>query len=220
MTHSEELHAFAHDLRYHLRQLVINAQSTLRREGPESTPAGVREALEQAAAGGLHCDALLSAAMAYFTADARPDIRARLDHALRGATLEMRPRAEALGGELRARIEVGDESAPRAVAAIAKELVANALKFRRPGIAPIVEFTAELSATHTILTVSDNGIGVDPAYAAQIFEPFRRLHPPHAYEGFGLGLATAQRLAAQMGGTIRTVERGESGARFVLEAPR
>jgi signal transduction histidine kinase len=220
MTRSEEFHAFAHDMRRHLRQLVVKAQLALRREPLEAAPAGVREALEQAAAGGLRCDALLAAATAYFTMEARPESRCRLDIALRGAALEMRPHAEALGGELRTRIEVGEETAPRAVAVIAKELLENALKFRRPETPPTVELIAELSETRILLAVRDNGVGIDPAYGAQIFEPFRRLHPPNAYEGFGLGLATAQRLASQLNGEIRLAECEPPGACFVLELPR
>jgi light-regulated signal transduction histidine kinase (bacteriophytochrome) len=50
--------------------------------------------------------------------------------------------------------------------------------------------------------VADNGIGIDPQYAEQIFGLFKRLHGPDQYEGSGMGLAICRRILDQYGGRI------------------
>ena len=48
------------------------------------------------------------------------------------------------------------------------------------------------------VTVRDNGTGVDPRVAAELFEPFVTSKP----EGMGLGLPLVKRAAEQMGGDV------------------
>ena len=62
--------------------------------------------------------------------------------------------------------------------------------------------------------VRDNGAGFDMAYAAQLFQPFRRLHAHHEFEGSGVGLATVSRVIRRHGGQVR----GE-GAAFYISLP-
>ena len=65
-----------------------------------------------------------------------------------------------------------------------QNLLSNALKFSRSG-EPVVELTARQTGDVWTLGVRDNGIGLEPDYADQIFEPFKRLHGLTEYPGTG-----------------------------------
>jgi signal transduction histidine kinase len=62
--------------------------------------------------------------------------------------------------------------------------------------------------------VSDTGIGMNMEQARQIFEPFKRLHAQHEYEGSGIGLATCQRIVERYGGRIWVESELGQGATF------
>jgi signal transduction histidine kinase len=67
--------------------------------------------------------------------------------------------------------------------------------------------------------VSDNGIGMDPADAERIFQPFRRLHGEEAYPGTGIGLAICERIVTQHGGRIWVTSRLGEGSEFSFTLP-
>jgi signal transduction histidine kinase len=75
----------------------------------------------------------------------------------------------------------------------------------------------ELSSAggRVLLTVRDDGPGVDPALGERVFEPGVR--GDDSGEGAGLGLALARRLARSCGGDVR-IGDGPGGC-FVLELP-
>ena len=79
--------------------------------------------------------------------------------------------------------------------ALLQSLLSNALKFTPAERAPIIEVSCHPDEPQWTITVADNGIGIDPARAAEIFEPFRRLHGQAQYPGTGLGLARYPRSA-------------------------
>ncbi len=99
-----------------------------------------------------------------------------------------------------------------------QNLICNAVKFRRPGVAPRVRVESRLTADGVELSVSDNGIGFDPKRADRIFEPFVRLH--RGYEGEGIGLAVCQRIAQRYGGRITAASELDRGSTFTVHLPR
>ncbi|WP_416959365.1 sensor histidine kinase [Streptomyces sp. Agncl-13] len=67
--------------------------------------------------------------------------------------------------------------------------------------------------------VIDDGPGVPPRFAGQLFEPGQRTDPGDGHSGAGLGLPLAQRLARSAGGEV-TYDPGHApGARFVVSLP-
>jgi signal transduction histidine kinase len=83
-----------------------------------------------------------------------------------------------------------------------QNLISNAVKFRRAGVAPEVEVSAALDEGWVKIVVSDNGIGFDPQYARRIFRVFERLHGRGTYPGTGIGLALCRKIAERHGGTV------------------
>lgn len=83
-----------------------------------------------------------------------------------------------------------------------QNLVSNALKFARAGVAPRIEVTAQAQEGQWRIAVTDNGIGIPPDQCNRIFDLFGRLHSRKEFEGTGMGLATCRRIAELHGGSI------------------
>ena len=99
-----------------------------------------------------------------------------------------------------------------------QNLIGNALKFsgdRRP----IIQLTLEERDGEQIYGVKDNGIGIDPEYAQEIFKPFRRLHGRAEYEGSGIGLAICRKVVERHGGKIWVESEPGKGAHFRFTIP-
>lgn len=94
-----------------------------------------------------------------------------------------------------------------------QNLIGNALKFRGE-TAPEVRVSAEAVDGAWSFAVSDNGIGIEPEYAEQIFEIFQRLHGRGSYDGTGIGLAVCRKIVQRHGGRIWVDSRPGEGATF------
>ncbi len=138
------------------------------------------------------------------------------------------------------------EAVPAQMAQLLQNLIGNALKFRRPDVAPVVSVsarvvpgaaldpavlqrirnhypvmtTAEWNAFRfCCLTVQDNGIGFEPEYADRIFALFQRLHGRSQFEGTGIGLAVCKKIVSNHHGAIRATGAPDAGACFEIVLP-
>lgn len=109
----------------------------------------------------------------------------------------------------------------RLLVAVFQNLLGNAVKFRREE-PPRVEVATHRTGDEWTITVSDNGIGIDPAYRDQIFTIFRRLHNRADYAGTGIGLALCKKILEFHGGRIWVADTQGPGTTiaFTLPVPR
>ncbi|MGW2518321.1 sensor histidine kinase [Streptomyces sp. NPDC001617] len=117
------------------------------------------------------------------------------------------------------RLEAGVQ--PALLERIVSPLLANALRYA----ASTVTLHAERDDTGVRVSVTDDGPGVPPAFAAHLFQPGRRADPDDGHAGAGLGLPLARRLARSAGGEVSYDHdhghdhRLAPGARFVVRLP-
>lgn len=103
----------------------------------------------------------------------------------------------------------GDE---RLLSILLDNLLGNAWKYTSKTTNPEIEFN--FSPNNSAFYVRDNGVGFDMKYSNKLFLPFQRLHSSDDYEGYGVGLATAQRVVRRHNGNIWADSAPGKGATF------
>jgi len=101
-----------------------------------------------------------------------------------------------------------------------QNLIGNALKYRREGVPPFIRIESEDRGTDWLLTVQDNGIGIDPEYFDKIFIIFQRLHSREQYSGTGMGLAIVKKIIENLGGRIWVDSTPGYGSAFYFTLPK
>jgi signal transduction histidine kinase len=97
-------------------------------------------------------------------------------------------------------------------------LISNAVKYSGASAAPVVEVGRSERDGTVEYYVRDNGIGIDPAYHAKVFEAFQRLKEVEA-EGTGVGLAIVKKIVEGAGGRLRLESAVGAGATFFFTWP-
>lgn len=97
-------------------------------------------------------------------------------------------------------------------------LIENSIKFRAER-RPEIHVGASSDKMTWVLSVRDNGMGMDPRYAGRIFAAFKRIHND-AYPGAGVGLAIAKRVIERHRGRIWVESEPERGSTFFVELPK
>lgn len=111
------------------------------------------------------------------------------------------------------------ESDPVQMHQLFLNLIGNALKFHREGVPPVINLdTTSKGDGSCVITVEDNGIGIEEEHIDKIFKPFERLHGKSEYEGTGIGLSICDRIVARHGGKIM-VKRQSNGVTFHIILP-
>jgi PAS domain S-box-containing protein len=99
-----------------------------------------------------------------------------------------------------------------------QNLISNAIKYRGDA-PPLIRVDAVQRENHWEFSVTDNGIGIDPAYKERIFGIFKRLHTADKYSGTGIGLAICRRTVEHYGGRIWVESGSGNGATFRFTIP-
>lgn len=96
-------------------------------------------------------------------------------------------------------------------------LVGNAVQYVPVSRQPQILIRTENRGEYVRLWIEDNGIGIEPQYHEQIFQPFQRLHSQDEYSGTSLGLAIVRKEIERMGRRVGVESAPGQGSRFWLE---
>ena len=105
------------------------------------------------------------------------------------------------------------------LAVVINNLLGNAIKYTPEDGNVIVG--CQFSSDAVTLTFKDNGIGVDPADHARVFEKFQRADDPRVKNetGSGIGLYTAREIMLRHGGEIDLISEKDHGSTFIVRLP-
>ncbi|MES2936785.1 MAG: ATP-binding protein [Pseudomonadota bacterium] len=130
------------------------------------------------------------------------------------------------GGVRHAELHVHGEmpacGSPRLLRQAMANLLANAWKFTAREAQPVIEVGCAapgFDARMQVYYVRDNGAGFDMQYAADLFQPFRRLHTEAEFPGTGIGLAVVRKIIERHGGTVWAEAEPGRGATFYFSLP-
>ena len=104
---------------------------------------------------------------------------------------------------------------PRQLIQLFQNLIGNAIKFHGR-VTPMVKISHEERKDDWLVSISDNGIGMDPASVERIFDMFQRLHTSEEFPGRGIGLAICKRIAGGHGGRIWVESTPGEGSTFFV----
>lgn len=100
-----------------------------------------------------------------------------------------------------------------------ENLIGNAIKYSRRRAQAVIEISGVSYGHRVRYSVSDNGAGFDPAYTANLFGVFQRLHSDAEFEGTGIGLAIVKRIVERHGGEVSAEGVLGEGATFSFTLP-
>ena len=211
----------AHDLQEPVRNIVSFTQLVERHIGHTLSPDD-RENCDFIVSSARRLSQLINGLLAYsrITAKDVPFSRVDLAQVCAGAIDNLREAITESG----ATVTVGPLPEAAAdtiqITQLFQNLIGNAIKFRRPDTPLQVAVSAERRNGEWVVTVTDNGIGIEET-DQDIFGLFRRLHPASNFPGNGIGLAICKRIVQRHGGRIWYESRPGQGTsfRFTLPAP-
>lgn len=164
---------------------------------------------------------LLDALLRYSRVETRAEEFRPTD--LKDVVLEVQSDLEVIIQKTSAKLEIGRLPTVRGdrnqLRQLLQNLLANALKYQRPGATPAVRIFGEQDNGFCRVFVEDNGIGFDEQHIELIFKPFQRLHGKNEYPGIGIGLAICKKIVERHGGTITAKSTPGKGSTFMVTLP-
>ena len=102
-----------------------------------------------------------------------------------------------------------------------QNLISNAIKFRKCEEQLRIHISSQKDAQNNeyILSVADNGIGMEEQYLERIFVIFQRLHTRDVYKGTGIGLSVVKKIIERHGGRIWVESEYNKGSTFYFTLP-
>ena len=212
-------YAASHDLQEPLRMVSSYLRMIENRYADDLDEDG-REFLEFAVDGADRMRAMVRGLLNYSRVETKGDPLEAVDleDVLEDVIEDLQVRIEETRAEITAddlpRVR-GDESQLRQVL---QNLLENAIEYHDEGPTR-VHVGAERDGDEWVISVADEGIGIDPDDRERIFEVFERLHTAEEHEGVGIGLALCQRIVERHGGDIWVESEPGEGATFSFTLP-
>lgn len=208
-----------HDLREPLRAVRACCELLQRKFAGKLGPDGDRM-IGFTVDGAIRMNAMLDDLLAYIHASAEEKVehavslQAALDTALHNLSTAIEEAGAAVTQDPLPAVRMASVHAQQ----IFQNLIGNALKYR--GAAPPrIHVGARQDGGAWILSVQDNGIGIDPEYATYVFGLFKRIRGASGHSGTGIGLALCKKLVERYGGRIWVDSQPGRGSTFFFSIP-
>ena len=98
-------------------------------------------------------------------------------------------------------------------------MIRNSIKFRKKEVAPEIKIEIVESKSDFTFLISDNGIGIEPAFKSKVFELFKQLDKVD-YTGTGMGLPLSKKIVNTYGGKIGITDSSLGGVAFKFNIPK
>lgn len=145
--------------------------------------------------------------------------RVNMEELVRGIKASLATQAEAADAEVIVGPLPALISDQLALEQIFSNLIDNALKYLKKGVAGRVEVTGRVEGRMAVYEVRDNGRGIDPQDSERVFDLFRRSGAQDR-PGEGIGLAHVRTLVRRLGGSISLTSELGTGSTFTVTLPR
>ncbi|WP_425499143.1 sensor histidine kinase [Natronosalvus rutilus] len=220
---NERLEQFAyvasHDLQEPLRMVTSYLQLIESRYADELDEDG-EEFIEYAVDGAERMRAMIDGLLEYSRVETQREPFEPVD--LDDVFADVRKNLELKLRERDADLEVDDlprvEGDPSQLRQLFQNLVSNAIEYSGDE-PPIIDVTAERDGERWVVSVRDEGVGIDPDETERIFDIFQRLHSEDEVSGTGIGLAVCKRIAERHDGDIRVESEPGEGSTFSVTLP-
>ncbi len=209
----------SHDLKEPLRMVSCYVQ-LLERRYKEKLDSAANVYIGYAVEGVVRMHKLLTDIITYSSLGVQ-DKKFRLnsfDKILKRTFLNLKPQIEEHNAEIKYESLPEISCNESQMAQMFQNLIGNAIKFNNSK-PPRVYITAEKKEADWIISVKDNGIGIDPEYKELVFAMFKRLHKREDYPGNGIGLSVCKRIVEKHGGKIRVESEVGKGSVFKFTIP-
>jgi len=212
-------YAASHDLQEPLR-MVSSYLSLIERRYADELDEDAEEFIEFAVDGAERMREMIDALLQYSRVETRGDPfePVDLESVYQDAIQDLEVKIAETGAEIEAEslpAVYGDEGQLRQVF---ENLLSNAIEYSEEG-PPQISVDAERDGGEWIVSVSDDGIGIDPEHSDRVFEVFNRLHTREEHEGTGIGLALCRRIIERHGGEIWVDSTPGEGSKFYFTVP-
>lgn len=216
---SSFVYAASHDLQAPLR-MVVSYTDLLKRRYGDSLDERALKYIDRAGDGGRQMRAMIEGLLALSRVFTRPRQRVIVDLGalLAQATTRLRERIAETGARITSDTLPAVTGDPVQIVQVLEQLLDNALKFHGAE-PPAIHVGANRAGDAWVVTVSDNGIGMEAERLHAIFAPFQRLHPPHTYPGTGLGLTVVAKIVERHGGRVWATSEPDRGSTLHVSWP-
>jgi signal transduction histidine kinase len=229
-------HVASHDLQEPLRKIVAFGDRMRTKHGETMAPEAL-DYLDRMQSSAARMQTLIQDLLAFSRVNAKsePFREVDLQSVAQGVASDLEIAVERTGGALTVGELPSIQADPTQMRQLMQNLISNALKFRRPDVAPEIVVAATVISTTSPLfperllgstvklwcriIVADNGIGFDEKYLDRIFKVFQRLHGRTEFEGSGIGLSVCRRIAERHNGDITATSVAGQGTTFIITVP-